>query len=69
MSDEPRKGYNYPYVFEIKPPVVEKTLVGCRRCNETWSEDYAHHGNFRINGPMMIYDYCDNCKKKDEPVK
>lgn len=62
------KGYRNPYV-EYKP-VVEPTLVGCRRCMNAWYEDRIHTSGMRINGAIYSYDYCDKCKtENEEPSK
>lgn len=54
------KGYH----LEYRPyePVTESTLVGCRRCDNTWYEDMLHTTGLRINGAMKIYDVCDKCR-------
>ena len=56
------KGYiNPPLQYE---PKEEDTLVGCKYCRTLWREKMTHYNGFRINGPLYIYDYCDNCKDK-----
>lgn len=54
------KGYH----LEFRPyePVTENTLVGCRRCYNSWYEPFLHTTDIRINGPMQIYDVCDKCR-------
>lgn len=60
------KGYHKPIVLDDYAPVVELTLIGCMRCRNTWRENYTFHGTTRVNGPMYIYDYCDNCITPEE---
>lgn len=56
-----KRGYMKP----IQPPgkiVMEMTMVGCKNCNTTWSEECPQLENgVRINGPLYIYDHCSDC--------
>ena len=62
------RGYNLP-----KKPIEYKednVLVGCRRCNNTWTEKRVC-GPWRINGAVLDYDYCDKCitDKEKGPIE
>ena len=59
------KGYIMPRQ-EPRPPVLEKVLMGCRHCYETWQEEMmVSPDSPSINGARLIYDRCSECK--DEP--
>ncbi len=51
------------YIVEPEPyePVVESTLVGCRRCHTTWVQDIPHSSDVRVNGPLYLFNACDVC--------
>jgi len=50
-----------------KEPVLELTWVGCSRCLNKWQEHkWFSPDEPRINGPMYIYDACENCIQDEE---
>lgn len=53
-------GYNYPQASIDMTPTSHH--VGCRRCNKTWFEPGV--GPQIINGAILKYDYCSECKDK-----
>lgn len=62
------KGYHLLNAPEYKP-IKELTLVGCKRCRRTWREEYFHTTAIRINGPMYMYDACDQCLEPGDVEK
>ena len=56
------KGYINKDLFAPYEPVDENTLVGCKKCNNTWYEKHTFTTAVRINGVGYFYDYCDKCK-------
>lgn len=57
------KGYLLKTDYEYPKPVIEVTTVGCKRCDNTWKEKHTFYMDIRVNGPMLIYDCCDKCKR------